>query len=151
MEDFQHDPNPDAYERLVDRLLASPHLGPRWGRHWLDVARYADTRGYAFARDRRYPFAYTYRDYVIEAFNGDLPYDRFVTEQLAADRLDLGEDRRGLAALGFLTVGRKFNNPHDDIDDRLKWIRSAPSRRNARRVCHMARRSRRPRIGGSTA
>ena len=65
VEAFAADPSPDAYERVVDRLLASPHYGERWGRHWLDVARYADTKGYAFERDRRYPYAYTYRDYVI--------------------------------------------------------------------------------------
>jgi cytochrome c553 len=122
VERFELDARPDAYERLIDRLLASPQLGQRWGRHWLDVARYADTRGYAFARDRRYPFAYTYRDYVIDAFNADLPFDRFIIEQLAADRLELGDDRRPLAALGFLTVGRKFNNQHDDIDDKIDVV-----------------------------
>ena len=63
---------------MVDRLLASPHYGERWGRHWLDVARYADTKGYVFTEERRYPYAYTYRDYVIRAFNEDLPYDQFV-------------------------------------------------------------------------
>ena len=62
---FEADPTPDAFARLVDRLLASPRYGERWGRHWLDVARYADTKGYVFTQDRRYPYAYTYRDYVI--------------------------------------------------------------------------------------
>jgi len=116
---FVADASPDAYLRLVDRLLASPRYGERWGRHWLDVARYADTRGYAFGRERRYPYAYTYRDYVINAFNADRPYDQFVVEQLAADLLGLAEDHSSLAALGFLTVGRKFNNRHDDIDDQI--------------------------------
>ena len=119
VEAFLADDRPDAYERLIDRLLASPHYGERWGRHWLDVARYADTKGYAFAQERRYPYAYTYRDYVIRAFNDDLPYDQFVTEQLAADRLPLGDDKSSLAALGFLTTGRKFNNTQDDIDDQI--------------------------------
>ena len=118
--DFEADRTPDAYARLVDRLLASPRYGERWGRHWLDVARYADTKGYVFTEERRYPFAYTYRDYVIRAFNEDLPYDQFVLQQLAADQLPLGDDKRPLAALGFLTLGRRFlNNVHDIIDDRI--------------------------------
>ena len=84
------------------------------------MARYADTKGYVFNEERRYPYAYTYRDYVVAAFNDDLPYDRFVVEQLAADQLPLGEDRRPLAAMGFLTLGRRFlNNIHDIIDDRI--------------------------------
>src|SRR5262245_45098492 len=117
---FLADHRPDAYERLVDRLLASPAYGERWGRHWLDVARYADTKGYVFTDERRFPYSYTYRDYVIRALNDDLPYDRFVTEQLAADQLPLGEDKRPLAAMGFLTLGRRFlNNTHDIIDDRI--------------------------------
>ena len=113
---------PDAYERLIDRLLASPRYGERWGRHWLDVARYADTRGYAFGRERRFPYAYTYRDYVIDALNSDKPYNEFIVEQLAADRLSLPERDPRLAALGFLTVGRKFNNEHDDIDDQIDVV-----------------------------
>ena len=73
IEAFEADARPDAFARLVDRLLASPMYGERWGRHWLDVARYADTKGYVFTEERRYPFAYTYRDYVIRAFNQDHP------------------------------------------------------------------------------
>ena len=119
---FAADDSPDAYERLVDRLLASPHYGERWGRHWLDVARYADTKGYAFQKERRYPYAYTYRDYVIDAFNHDLPYNEFIREQLAADRLPLGEDKSALAAMGFLTTGRRFNNNNDDIDDQIDVV-----------------------------
>jgi hypothetical protein len=123
VEAFVRDPAPDAYERAVDRLLASPHFGERWARHWLDLARYADTKGYVGQEDRRYPFAYTYRDWVIRAFNEDLPYDRFVTLQLAADRVVGDADRRDLAALGFLTVGRRFiNNIHDIIDDRIDVV-----------------------------
>ena len=68
---FVNDPAPNAFEKVVDELLASPHYGERWGRHWLDVARYADTKGYVFTQDRVYPYAYTYRDYVIAAFNSD--------------------------------------------------------------------------------
>ena len=123
VEAFEHDESPDAWPRAIDRLLASPHYGERWARHWLDVARYADTKGYVFTQERRYPFSYTYRDYVIRALNEDLPYDRFVTEQLAADRLPLGDDRRALAALGFLTLGRRFMfNTHDIIDDRIDVV-----------------------------
>jgi len=77
---------PDAYEQLVDELLASPHYGERWGRHWLDVAGYADSEGYSDS-DARRPWAYYYRDYVIRAFNQNMPYDRFIVEQLAGDEL----------------------------------------------------------------
>jgi hypothetical protein len=120
---FEADKSADAFAKVVDRLLASPHYGERWGRHWLDVARYADTKGYLFEAERRYPYSYTYRDYVIRAFNEDLPYDQFVVQQLAADRLPLGADRRPLAAMGFLTLGRRFlNNPHDIIDDRIDVV-----------------------------
>lgn len=120
---FLADPSPAAFAHVVDRLLSSPRYGERWGRYWLDVARYADTKGYVFEEERRYPYSYTYRDYVIRAFNEDLPYDRFLIEQIAADHLNLGEDRRPLAALGFLTLGRRFlNNPHDIIDDRIDVV-----------------------------
>lgn len=123
VQEFVADTRPDATERLIDRLLASPHYGERWARYWLDIARYADTKGYVFTEEPRYPYAYTYRDYVIEAFNEDKPYDRFVKEQLAADQLDLGDDTKDLAALGFLTVGRRFlNNSHDIIDDRIDVV-----------------------------
>ncbi len=119
---FVDDPAPDAYERLVDQYLASPHYGERWGRHWLDVVRYADTRGYAFDRERRYPYAYTYRDFVIRALNEDMPYDQFILHQLAADLLCSQPDDPNLAALGLLTVGRKFNNRHLDIDDQIDVV-----------------------------
>jgi hypothetical protein len=120
---FEDDPAPGAYERVVERLLASPHYGERWARHWLDVARYADTKGYVFFEEPGFPWAYTYRDYVIAALNEDRPYDRFILEQLAADRLDLGVDRRPLAALGFLTLGGRFmNNAHDILDDRIDVV-----------------------------
>jgi hypothetical protein len=119
---FVADDSQGAYERLVDRLLASPHYGERWGRHWLDVARYADNKGYVFFEDKSYPWAYTYRDYVVRAMNEDLPYDRFITEQLAADKLE-SDDPRRLAAMGFLTVGAHFmNNVHDIYDDRIDVV-----------------------------
>ncbi len=123
IERVAQDRTPGAFGRLVDRLLASPMYGERWGRYWLDIARYADTKGYVFEEERRYPYSYTYRDYVIRAFNVDLPYDRFLIEQIAADQLDLGEDKQPLAALGFLTLGRRFlNNIHDIIDDRMDVV-----------------------------
>ena len=123
IEQFEADATPDAYEKLIDRLLASPRYGERWGRYWLDVARYADTKGYVFEEERRYPFSYTYRDWVIRAFNEDLPYDQFLIQQIAADRLELKDDKRPLAALGFLTLGRRFlNNAPDIIDDRIDVV-----------------------------
>lgn len=120
---FEADPAPDAYEKLIDRLLASPQYGERWGRHWLDVARYSDTKGYVFTEERRFPFAYTYRDYVIQAFNQDLPFNQFILHQLAADQLDLKGSPQPLAAMGYLTLGRRFlNNIHDIIDDRIDTV-----------------------------
>ncbi|MEM7014941.1 MAG: DUF1549 and DUF1553 domain-containing protein, partial [Verrucomicrobiota bacterium] len=110
------------YESLIDNLLSSPHYGERWARHWLDVARYADTKdGVLMYGDNRIrPFAYTYRDYVIRAFNADKPYDQFVREQLAADQLGLNDE---LAAMGFLTLGRMFdNNRYDVIDDQIDVV-----------------------------
>ncbi len=122
-EAFVNDKSPGAWAKVIDRLLASPHYGERWGRHWLDVARYADTKGYAFTQDRRYPYSYTYRDYVVRAFNDDKPYDRFIHEQIAADKLDLKDDKQALAAMGFLTVGQRFNfNIHDITDDRIDVV-----------------------------
>ena len=91
-----------AFERVVDRLLASPRYGERWGRHWLDVTRYADTAG--FSNDYERPNAWRYRDYVIRSFNNDKPYDRFVLEQLAGDELFPG-DPEAILATGFLRMG----------------------------------------------
>ncbi|HEY3779727.1 MAG TPA: PSD1 and planctomycete cytochrome C domain-containing protein [Fimbriimonadaceae bacterium] len=123
MDAFVADKTTNAYEKVVDRLLASPHYGERWARHWMDVARYADTKGYVFVEDRNYYNAYTYRNWLIDAFNKDLPYSQFVIDQLAADRLpevQNGQNREDLAALGFLTVGRRFLNSRPDIiDDRI--------------------------------
>jgi cytochrome c553 len=122
--DFENDPSGEdqAYAKVVNRLLGSPRYGERWGRHWLDVARYADTRGYlAGGVERRFPFSYTYRDWVISAFNGDMPYNQFLERQIAADQL--GEGNSHLAALGFLTVGRRFGGAEPDvIDDRIDVV-----------------------------
>ncbi|MCH2402172.1 MAG: DUF1549 domain-containing protein, partial [Pirellulales bacterium] len=110
---------------LIDALLASPHYGERWARHWLDVARYADAKDgvlmYGDARIR--PFAYTYRDYVIRAFNDDKPFNVFIQEQIAADQLDLAAQDPALAAMGFLTLGRMFDRiRHDVIDDQIDVV-----------------------------
>ena len=86
VETFLADKSPAAYSKLVDELLASPHFGERWGRHWLDVAGYADSAG-VLAEDRVLPLAYRYRDYVIRTLNADKPYDRFLQEQIAGDEL----------------------------------------------------------------
>ncbi len=121
VESFQNDKAPDSYNKLVDHLLESSHFGERWARHWLDLARYADNRGYVgVGVDRTYPYAYTYRDWVIKSFNKDLPYNKFLTYQIAADNPKSGAARADLAALGFFTVGRRFiNNQNDIIDDRI--------------------------------
>lgn len=116
---FARDRQPHAYRRLVDRLLASPHYGERWGRYWLDIARYADTKGYVFNEDRVYHWAYTYRDWVIHAFNADMPYNQFLIDQIAADEIP-NAPRADLAALGFVTLGRRFLEQQPDIiDDRI--------------------------------
>jgi hypothetical protein len=99
---FLQDPDPDAYGKLVDEFLASPHYGERWARHWLDIAHYADTHG--FERDQLRPNAWRYRDYVIESLNADKPYDRFLREQIAGDVL-FPNDPKAIEALGFLGAG----------------------------------------------
>ncbi|SFJ50514.1 DUF1549 domain-containing protein [Planctomicrobium piriforme] len=99
---FEQDPSPEAYEHLVDELLARPEYGERWGRHWLDLVRYAESDGYR--ADNFRPQAWMYRDYVIRSLNDDKPYDRFVQEQLAADEL-FPDDPSAIAALGYLRNG----------------------------------------------
>lgn len=123
LEEFLADESPGAFATVVDRLLDSPRYGERWARYWLDLAHYADTRGSADGSgNNRYNFAYTYRDYVIKAFNDDLPYDQFLVQQIAADRIS-GLEEQNLAALGFLTLGNRFGNQINDIiDDRIDII-----------------------------
>lgn len=125
VEAFAADPSPAAFTAVVDRLLARPEYGQRWGRHWLDVARYSDTTEKSTDGERRIPFAHTYRDYVIESFNADKAFDQFIREQIAADRLP-ADAHADLRALGFLTVGRRFEGnveaPQLIIDDRIDVI-----------------------------
>ena len=102
VEAFAADRSPDAYAKLIERLLNSPHYGERWGQHWLDVVRFAETDGFEY--DTHRPDAWRYRDYVIRAFNNDKPYDRFVTEQLAGDEIAPQEDETLIAA-GFNRLG----------------------------------------------
>ncbi|MBX9628003.1 MAG: PSD1 and planctomycete cytochrome C domain-containing protein [Gemmataceae bacterium] len=112
VEAFVADASPDAYAKVVDRLLASPRYGERWGRFWLDLARWAESDGYE-ANDLR-PSAWRYRDWVVTAFNADLPYDRFLREQLAGDELTPYSDAN-LIATGFLAAGRTNNNEEDKV------------------------------------
>ncbi len=102
IERFENDPRPDAYERLVDSYLASPHFGERWARHWLDLVHFGETHGYD--KDKPRPNAWPYRDYVIRAFNDDRPYSRFVEEQIAGDAL-YPNTLDGLSATGFISAG----------------------------------------------
>jgi hypothetical protein len=113
------DTRPDWIIHLTEDLLARPSFGERWGRHWLDIARYADTRGAALTDNEDFPHAFTYRDWVIRAFNKSLPYDQFLHHQIAADLMKL--PREELAALGFLTVGRAYQGGqnHLIIADRI--------------------------------
>ena len=124
-EAFCADTAPDAFAKVVDRLLSTPQYGERWGRYWLDVARYADNSGDRAGGNRpdpAFPFAWTYRDWVIEAFNTDKPYNQFIMEQIAADALP-GARREDLAALGFITVGKRFmNDANEVIDDRIDVV-----------------------------
>ncbi len=123
VEAFANDRNPKAYESRVDALLDSPHYGEHWGRHWLDVARYSDTKGYVYGREERFwTHAWAYRDWVVKALNEDMPYDRFLLLQLAADQV---KDRQpgDEAAMGFLTLGRRFLGvKRDIIDDRIDVV-----------------------------
>ncbi len=110
LEAFLADPSPDAYEEVVDRLLDSPQFGERWARHWLDVARYAETSGYE--RDQPKPHVWKYRDWVVQAINEDKPFDRFVLEQLAGDELPDADDSTWIAT-GFLRLGTWNDEPND--------------------------------------
>ena len=121
---FKSDPSAEAYAALVEKYLASPHYGERWGRHWLDVARYADTKGYVYGRDQiNFFHSYVYRDWVVKALNDDMPYNEFVKYQLAADSLSDKGSRENLAAMGFLTLGQRFLGVTPDIiDDRIDTV-----------------------------
>jgi hypothetical protein len=130
VEAFVNDASPDAYEKLVESLLASPHYGERWGRHWMDVARFGEDNSTAEATNPAYPFAWRYRDWIIEALNADTPYDRFITLQLAADKVP-GVKREDLRALGYLGTAPVYHKDQrlsadvtygfmtDDWDDRI--------------------------------
>jgi hypothetical protein len=124
VDQFVSDPSPDAYRQLVDRLLDSPRYGEHWARHWLDVARYSDTKGYVYGREERFwAHAWSYRDWVVSALNRDLPFDRFLQLQLAADQLVDDPADGDLAAMGFLTLGRRFLGVERDIiDDRIDVV-----------------------------
>ena len=115
VESFVNDPDPLAYERLIDELLQSPHYGERWGRHWLDLVRYAETNSYE--RDAAKPNAWKYRDYVIESFNEDKPYDQFIREQLAGDELD-EVTTETLTATGYYRLGVWDDEPADPLQAR---------------------------------
>src|ERR1019366_3306788 len=127
---FLKDTSAQAFEKVVDRLLASPAYGERWGRHWLDVARYAESTG--SARNLPYPHAWRYRDYVIGAFNSDKPYNQFIREQIAGDLLpskNQQERDTQLIATGFLALGVKDVNQRfkvrfvmDNIDEQIDTV-----------------------------
>ena len=120
---FLADNSAEAFAKVVDRLLASPRYGERWGRRWLDIARYADTKGYTYDREERFfVHAWAYRDWVVRAFNNDLPYNRFLQLQIAADQL-VPPGSSDLAAMGFVTGGRRFIGvTREIIDDRIDVV-----------------------------
>ncbi len=112
---FVNDPSPEAWAKVVDRLLASPHYGERWGRHWLDLARFAESNG--FEHDFTWPHAWRYRDYVIRSFNEDKPFDRFLREQVAGDEL-WPDDPEALVATGFNLLGPDMDDSSDQVQRR---------------------------------
>jgi len=120
LSDFEKDASPEAFAKVADRLLASPHFGERWGRHWLDLVRYAESRGHEFEPD--IPNAYQFRDYVVRAFNADVPYDQFVREQLAGDvlpkpRLSQDGANESILGSGFWHLGEEVHSPVDIRQD----------------------------------
>ncbi len=124
---FLDDPSPDAYEKLVDKLLADRRYGERWARHWLDLVRFAESDGFAIDGER--PTAWRYRDYVIRAFNNDKPYDAFIREQLAGDEVQRRPavrggniENEGILALGFLRMGPWERDANFDVQLRLDWL-----------------------------
>ncbi len=119
IESFIKDRSPNAYEKRVDRLLASPRYGERWARYWLDLVRYADSNGYE--RDAEKPYSWKYRDYVIKSLNEDMPYTRFITEQLAGDELS-DRSESSLAATGFLRLGTWDDEPNDPLQYKFERL-----------------------------
>ena len=120
LEGFLSDDRPDAYERQVDRLLASPHFGERFARHWMDVVRYADSK--AFEQDYTIPFAHQYRDYLIRAFNQDVPFDQFVKEAFAGDlleepRIDKGVNESVIGPGFLLSTDGQHGPPDLHVDE----------------------------------
>ena len=122
---FLDDVDENAWEKVVDRLLDSPRYGEKWAKPWLDLARYSDSKGYVYAREERFwVHAWVYRDWVIQALNQDLPYDQFIRLQIAAD--EYSSNASDMAAMGFLTLGRRFLGvSHDIIDDRIDVVSRA--------------------------
>jgi hypothetical protein len=126
---FVNDESPNAYEKVVDRLLSSPHYGERWGRHWLDVARYGEDQAHTF-QARLFPNGYRYRDWVVQAFNDDMPYHRFLVEQIAGDLLADGDPEAHRAALGFFALGPHYYGDSaarklveaTELDDRIDTL-----------------------------
>ncbi|HEX3449131.1 MAG TPA: DUF1549 and DUF1553 domain-containing protein, partial [Isosphaeraceae bacterium] len=121
---FVHDERPDAFGKVVDDLLASPHYGERWGRYWLDVARYGEDQAHSF-QPRLYPYGFRYRDWVVRALNRDMPYDQFVIEQIAGDLIDGPDRAERLSALGFFACGPVYygdSKKHDQYADRIDTL-----------------------------
>ncbi|HEY0456692.1 MAG TPA: PSD1 and planctomycete cytochrome C domain-containing protein, partial [Verrucomicrobiae bacterium] len=121
---FEADPSPAAYEKLIDNLLANPHYGERWGRHWLDVARYGEDQAHSF-QPRLYPQGFRYRDWLANALNRDMPYNQFIMEQLAADLLEGGNKYERTPALGFFALGPVYygdGKMFDQFDDRIDTL-----------------------------
>ena len=116
---FIADNSPDAFEKVIDKLLASDQYGERWGRHWLDLVRFAETNGYE--RDSRKDLIWKYRDYIIRAFNQDKPYDRFIKEQLAGDLLP-DRDGDSVTATGFYRLGIWDDEPVDRELARYEYL-----------------------------
>lgn len=123
LKSFREDRRPDAFQRRVNRMLADPRMSERMGRHWLDVARYADTIGYTTAgKERTIKGSHRYRDWVLKAFAEDMPFDEMVRHQLAGDRTDPENENGNADAMGFITIGRKFLSNEDTLDDRIDVI-----------------------------
>ena len=121
---FVTDKSPNAWEKVIDGLLASPHYGERWGRYWLDIARYGEDQAHSF-EPRLYPQGFRYRDWLAHALNSDMPYDRFIKEQLAADLLNEPDMREQLPALGFFALGPVYygdEKMYDQYDDRIDTL-----------------------------